>query len=264
MHEPCDQARLTETLSKIKKKYVILSGKGGVGKSTVSVNLAVALALSGRKTGLLDSDLHGPSVPKMLGIENEQLAGDDTHIVPVECFNGMLKVVSIQFLLRNLNDSVVWRGPLKHSVISQFIGYTVWGDIDYLIIDSPPGTGDEPLSVIQTANPDGAIIVTTPQDVATFDVKKSINFCDKMGIKVTGIIENMSGFVCPHCHEETAIFSKGGGERMAKEVGAEFLGRIPIDPSFVTLSDKGSVFVDKGEKSATLEALNSIIAKIAS
>jgi len=262
MHEPCDPQRLAETLSQIKKKYVILSGKGGVGKSTVSVNLAAALALSGKKTGLLDSDLHGPSVPKMLGIENEQLGGDDTHMIPVECYNGMLKVMSIQFLLRNLNDSVIWRGPLKHSVISQFIGYTLWGDIDYLIIDSPPGTGDEPLSVIQTAKPDGAIIVTTPQDIATFDVKKSIDFCDKLGLKITGIIENMSGFVCPHCHTETAIFGKGGGESMAEEVGAVFLGRIPIDPSFVSLSDKGHAFVDKGEKNATLQAMNAIISKI--
>jgi len=262
MHEPCDSGRLAETLSQIKKKYVILSGKGGVGKSTVSVNLAVALALSGRKTGLLDSDLHGPSVPKMLGIENEQIGGDDTHLEPVSCFDGMLKVMSVQFLLRNANDSVVWRGPLKHSVISQFIGYTIWGDIDFLIIDSPPGTGDEPLSVIQTAAPDGAIIVTTPQDVATFDVKKSIDFCDKMKLKVTGIIENMSGFVCPHCNTETAIFSSGGGERMASEVGAPFLGRIPIDPSFVSLSDKGHVFVDKGAESPTMRAMKSIIAKI--
>jgi len=262
MHEPCDPQRLAETLSQIKKKYVILSGKGGVGKSTVSVNLAAALALSGKKTGLLDSDLHGPSVPKMLGIENEQLGGDDTHMIPVECYNGMLKVMSIQFLLRNLNDSVIWRGPLKHSVISQFIGYTLWGDIDYLIIDSPPGTGDEPLSVVQSAMPDGAIIVTTPQEIATFDVKKSIDFCDKLKLKVVGIIENMSGFVCPHCNTETAIFSSGGGEKMADDVGAPFLGRIPIDPSFVSLSDKGHVFFDKGAESLAMNAMKSIIAKI--
>lgn len=262
MHEPCDPSRLAETLSVIGKKFVILSGKGGVGKSTVAVNLAVALAKSGKKTGLLDSDLHGPSVPKMLGLVDAAIDGDDTHLEPVDCFDGMLKVMSVQFMLRNVNDSVIWRGPLKHSVISQFIGYTIWGNLDYLIIDSPPGTGDEPLSVVQTAKPDGAIIVTTPQDVATHDVKKSIDFCDKLQLKVAGIIENMSGFVCPHCSKETAIFSTGGGERMAREVGAPFLGRIPIDPSFVALSDKGLAFVDKGENNVTMTAVKSIVDKI--
>jgi len=170
-HQGADEKRLLETLSGIKKKLVVLSGKGGVGKSTVSVNIAVGLALKGKKTGLLDTDLHGPSVPKMLGLEHFMISGDEQHLEPAVAFEGNLKVMSIQFMLRNLHDSVIWRGPLKHSVISQFIGHTVWGDLDYLIMDSPPGTGDEPLSVVQTAKPDGAIIVTTPQDVATFDVR---------------------------------------------------------------------------------------------
>ena len=161
-HEPCDPERLRTTLSNIDKKLVVLSGKGGVGKSTVSVNLAAGLAIKGMRAGLLDSDLHGPSVPKMLGLENVTLSGDETHLFPAETFDGRLKVMSVQFLLGGLHDSVIWRGPLKHSVISQFIGYTVWGDLDYLVIDSPPGTGDEPLSVVQTARPDGAVIVTTP------------------------------------------------------------------------------------------------------
>ena len=227
-HQGADENRLTETLVNIKKKYVVLSGKGGVGKSTVAVNLAVGLAIMGKRTGLLDTDLHGPSVPKMLGLENFLSSGDETHLEPAVRFDGNLKIMSVQFLLQNLHDSVIWRGPLKHAVISQFIGHTVWGELDYLIIDSPPGTGDEPLSVVQTAKPDAAIIVTTPQDVATFDVRKSIDFCSKLNLPVLGIIENMSGFICPHCKKETAIFSMGGGKRMAEELGIKFLGSVPI------------------------------------
>lgn len=164
-HQGADNKRLEETLRCVDKKIVVLSGKGGVGKSTVAVNLAVGLALQGYKTGLLDTDLHGPSVPKMLGLESFASSGDETHLEPAVQYNGLLKIMSVQFLLQNVNDSIIWRGPLKHAVISQFIGHTVWGELDYLIIDSPPGTGDEPLSVVQTAKPDGAVIVTTPQDV---------------------------------------------------------------------------------------------------
>ncbi len=263
-HSGADEQRLAETLSQIKKKYVILSGKGGVGKSTVAVNLAVGLALKGMKTGLLDTDLHGPSVPKMLGIEHFASSGDDTHLEPAVQYDGLLKIMSVQFLLRNLNDSVIWRGPLKHAVISQFIGHTVWGDLDFLIIDSPPGTGDEPLSVVQTAKPDAAIIVTTPQDVATFDVRKSIDFCDKLNLRVEGVIENMSGFICPHCQKETAIFSTGGGKRMAKEIGIPFLGSIPIDPLFVTRSDQGKALIDLKSSSESFKAIFSVIEKISS
>lgn len=261
-HQGADEKRLADTLSVIDKKLVILSGKGGVGKSTVAVNLAVGLALQGKKVGLLDTDLHGPSIPKMLGLEHFLSSGDQTHLEPAVLYNGMLKIMSVQFLLPNLNDSVIWRGPLKHAVISQFIGHTVWGPLEYLIIDSPPGTGDEPLSVVQTSNPDGAIIVTTPQQVATFDVRKSIDFCSKLNLPVIGIIENMSGFICPHCHEETAIFSSGGGKEMADELGISFLGSIPIDPQFVTLSDKGAAMIDSSEKSS--EAISRIIEKIVS
>jgi ATP-binding protein involved in chromosome partitioning len=240
-HEACDSKRLSETLGRIQHSYVVLSGKGGVGKSTVAVNLAVGCAKKGLKTGLLDSDLHGPSVPKMLGLENFVISGDETHLVPAERLDGKLKVMSVQFLLQNLHDSVIWRGPLKHSVISQFIGYTVWGDLDFLIIDSPPGTGDEPLSVVQTAKPQGAIIVTTPQDVATFDVRKSIDFCKKLDLAVFGVIENMSGFTCPHCGKVTDIFSSGGGKALALESGVQFLGSIPLLPEFVTISDRGAI-----------------------
>jgi Mrp family chromosome partitioning ATPase len=261
-HQGADDARLIETLQNIKKKLIVLSGKGGVGKSTVAVNLAVGLALKGKKTGLLDSDLHGPSVPKMLGLENFVTAGDETHLEPAVLYNGLLKVMSVQFLLQNLDDSVIWRGPLKHAVISQFIGHTTWGELDYLIIDSPPGTGDEPLSVVQTAKPDGAIIVTTPQGVAVFDVRKSIDFCNKMSLPVIGVIENMSGFVCPHCGKETAIFSSGGGKQMAESLGVPFLGAIPIDPGFVSQSDLGKAIIGSDAAGKSISALGGIIDKI--
>ena len=238
-HQGAEQERLRETLSAIKKKIVILSGKGGVGKSTVSVHLAVAAARKGLSSGLLDTDLHGPSVPKMLGLEEFMSSGDETHMTPAILFDNKLKVMSVQFLLQNLHDSVIWRGPLKHAVISQFIGHTVWGELDCLFIDSPPGTGDEPLSVVQTAHPDGAIVVTTPQTIATFDVRKSVDFCDKLQLPVLGIIENMSGFICPHCNKETPIFSSGGGHLLAESLSLPFLGSIPIDPQFVSYSDKG-------------------------
>ena len=261
-HQGADEQRLAETLSHIGRKYVVLSGKGGVGKSTVAVNLAVGLALRGKKTGLLDSDLHGPSVPKMLGLENFVTVGDDTHLTPAELHEGRLKVMSVQFLLQNLHDSVIWRGPLKHAVISQFIGHTEWGELDFLIIDSPPGTGDEPLSVIQTAKPDGAIIVTTPQDVATFDVRKSIDFCEKLKLPVTGVIENMSGFACSHCGQVTNIFGSGGGKRMADDYGVPFLGAIPIDPQFVVDSDIGKTFIESASGKTSTEAFTKIVEKI--
>jgi ATP-binding protein involved in chromosome partitioning len=245
-HAGVNEERLAETLSRIKHTYIILSGKGGVGKSTVAVNLAISLALRGKKTGLLDTDLHGPSVPKMLGLEKFLASGDETHLTPAEQYDGRLKVMSIQFLLRNLNDSVIWRGPLKHGVISQFIGYTLWGDLEYLIIDSPPGTGDEPLSVVQTAKPKGAIIITTPQEIATFDVRKSIDFCNKVEVPVTGVIENMSGFVCPHCGQVTDIFGKDGGKNMALDLGVPFLGTIPLLPDFVAMSDQGKAIAGTG------------------
>jgi Mrp family chromosome partitioning ATPase len=263
-HQGADEKRLAETLSTIGRKLVVLSGKGGVGKSTVAVNLAVGLALKGKKTGLLDSDLHGPSVPKMLGLERFVSSGDETHLEPAVQHDGLLKVMSVQFLLQNLHDSVIWRGPLKHAVISQFIGHTVWGALDYLIIDSPPGTGDEPLSVIQTAKPDGAVIVTTPQEVATFDVRKSIDFCEKLDLPLIGVIENMSGFVCPHCGTETAIFSTGGGQRLANDFGIDFLGAIPIDPQFVSRSDQGKAMIDAQSSGGSHQAIAAIIDKIVS
>jgi len=258
-HQGADEKRLAETLSSIGKKVVVLSGKGGVGKSTIAVNLAAGLALSGRKTGLLDSDLHGPSVPKMLGLQNFQTSGDETRLEPAVLYDGNLKVMSAQFLLQNLHDSVIWRGPLKHAVISQFIGHTVWGTLDYLIIDSPPGTGDEPLSVCQIIGElTGAVIVTTPQKVAAVDVRKSITFCHQLKVPVLGVIENMSGFVCPHCGKTTDILNSGGGARMAEEMKVPFLGAIPIDPQIVQACDDGTAFISRFAESPTAQIMHRI------
>jgi ATP-binding protein involved in chromosome partitioning len=238
-----DTAALHANMAGIKHKLLVLSGKGGVGKSTVAVNLALALAARGRATGILDIDIHGPSIPKLLGIEGEKLRGtEDGKILPLAC-NGNLKALSVGFMLGSPDDAVVWRGPLKYGIIKQFLKDAAWGVLDYLVIDSPPGTGDEPLSACQLIeNPDGAVIVTTPQDVALIDVRKSITFCRLLNMPVLGVVENMSGFACPHCGQVTDIFKSGGGERMASEMGVPFLGRIPIEPRIAAGADAGSAF----------------------
>ncbi|MDD5706286.1 MAG: iron-sulfur cluster carrier protein MrpORP [Kiritimatiellae bacterium] len=226
----------------IRHKIMVMSGKGGVGKSTVAANLAIALALEGRSVGLLDVDIHGPSIPKMLHLEEAVVQSSDGHIQPARV--GGVKVMSIGLLLRDRDEAVIWRGPLKMGAIKQFLEEVEWGQLDYLIVDSPPGTGDEPLSVCQLAAPlTGAVIVTTPQDVATADVRRSINFCRQLDLPVLGVVENMSGFVCPHCGTLTDIFKSGGGERMATDMGVPFLGRIPIDPAVGQACDDGKPFV---------------------
>jgi len=234
---------LHRRMCSIKHKILVLSGKGGVGKSTVAVNLAVALMLEGRRVGLLDCDIHGPSVPKMLRLEGAPVGkGDEGGIKPVEL--GGLKVMSIGFFLDNRDDAVIWRGPMKYSAIRQFLSDVEWGELDYLVIDLPPGTGDEPLSLIQLIeSPDGAVIVTTPQDVSTADVRRSIGFCRQLKLPVLGVVENMSGFVCPHCGTLTEIFKTGGGERMAKEMNEPFLGRISIDPKIGEACDEGMPYI---------------------
>jgi len=238
-----DQEKLTDRLSRIKHKVLVLSGKGGVGKSTVAVNLAVALAAAGKKTGLLDVDIHGPSVPKMLGLENMPLHGTGESISPLEIGDN-LRVMSIGLLLRSTDDAVIWRGPMKMGVIRQFLSDVEWGDLDYLIIDSPPGTGDEPLSVAQLIpDADGAVIVTTPQSVALIDVRKCVTFCRQLGLPVIGVVENMSGFVCPHCGERTELFTSGGGGEMAGDMEIPFLGAVPFDPAVVLAADRGEPFV---------------------
>jgi Mrp family chromosome partitioning ATPase len=261
-HQGVDEQQVKKTLSRIRKKIVVLSGKGGVGKSTVTVGMALCSAAAGKKTGLLDTDLHGPTVVKMLGVENNSVTGDGTVIEPVHLHGNNLKVMSVQFLLQNINDSVIWRGPLKHSVISQFIGLTNWGELDTLFIDSPPGTGDEPLSVVQTAHPDGAVVVTTPQRIATFDVRKSIDFCRKLSLPVLGIIENMSGFVCPHCGTKTDIFSTGGGKNLADDFDLPFLGSLPIEPRMVYFHDEGGAGTGSDDSLVHRDIFNDILEKL--
>jgi ATP-binding protein involved in chromosome partitioning len=247
-----EKRELEENLSRIKHKFVVLSGKGGVGKSTVAVNLAVSLADRGYSVGLLDIDIHGPSIPKLLGIEDRKPYADEYNkMVPVT-YNASLKVISIGFLLQRNEDAIIWRGPLKYGVIKQFLKDVSWGELDYLIIDSPPGTGDEPLSVCQLIdNADGALIVTTPQDVALLDVKKSITFCRKLNMPIIGVIENMSGFTCPHCGERIEIFKSGGGKRMSEEMNVPFLGSIPIDANITSMGDAGKPFVSESDDASS-------------
>lgn len=256
-----EQQSLQEKMARIRHKFIVMSGKGGVGKSTVAVNLAIALSLAGKKTGLLDVDIHGPSIPKMLKLEGCALEVKKGAIIPLE--KAGLKVMSIGFMLRQSDDALIWRGPMKMNVIKQFLTDVAWGELDYLIIDCPPGTGDEPLSVCQLAAPlDGAVIITTPQDVATADVRKSITFCRKLELPVTGIVENMSGFACPHCQTVTDIFNSGGGERMATDMQVPFLGKIPLDPAVGQACDAGLPFIYHHNKSATAQALEKIVQSI--
>ena len=245
---------LQARLSTIGRRYLVLSGKGGVGKSTVAANLATALATIGHRTGLMDVDIHGPSIPRLLGIRDSKLTqNDQDELMPVQI--GPLKVMSIGFMLPSEEEALIWRGPMKYNAIKQFLSDVNWGELDFLIADAPPGTGDEPLAIAQLlGRVDGAIIVTTPQDIATTDVKKCITFCNKAQIPVTGVIENMSGLICPHCGEEIELFKKGGGERMAKEMNVPFLGSIPIDPQICTASDEGTPFVERFKSSPAAKA----------
>ncbi|KAI8908858.1 hypothetical protein PhCBS80983_g01023 [Powellomyces hirtus] len=234
-------------LSKVKHIVLVLSGKGGVGKSTVTTELALSLVEEGKRVGVLDIDLTGPSVPRMFGLENHQVHQASTGWVPVYTNESKsLAVMSLGFLLQNKDDAVVWRGPKKTAMIKQFLEDVAWGDIDYLLIDTPPGTSDEHIAVVENLrdyNPDGAVIVTTPQAVALADVRKELNFCHKTKIPILGVVENMSGFICPYCTECSDIFSKGGGEAMAKEFNVDFLGRVPIDPTLTALIEaEGGTF----------------------
>jgi len=257
-----ERRELQSRLCRIKHKIVILSGKGGVGKSTVAVNLATALMLSGRRVGLLDVDIHGPSIPTLLGLERERIHGSEDGLLPIDI--GGLKVMSLGFLLQNQDDAVIWRGPMKMSVIKQFLKDVAWGDLDYLIIDSPPGTGDEPLSVCQLIGQlDGAVIVTTPQKVAAVDVRKSVTFCRRLGVPVLGVVENMSGFVCPKCGEVTQILPSGGGPRIAKDMNVPLLGSIPMDPKIAEAGDSGRAMLGQDPDSPMARAMDEIIARIA-
>lgn len=236
---------LRETLQAIRHKVFVLSGKGGVGKSTVAVNLAASLAARGYETGILDIDIHGPNVSKMLGIEGWTLSsgGKQDKIAPFRPFPN-LKVISMAGLLPDSDAPVIWRGPLKMAAIRQFLQDVDWGPLDFLIVDSPPGTGDEPLSVAQLIpEADGALIVTTPQEVALLDSRKCVYFARKLNLPVLGIVENMSGMRCPHCDGHIPLFSEGGGKSAAEELGVPFLGALPIAPDMPEHCDKGQPYV---------------------
>jgi Mrp family chromosome partitioning ATPase len=256
-----DDSKLKARLSRIRRKIIVMSGKGGVGKSTVAVNLAMSAMMSGQRVGLLDVDLHGPSVPTMLGLEGQRLVSGEEGMLPIEI--GGLKVLSVGFLLKSADDPVIWRGPMKIGVIRQFIEDVDWGDLDLLVIDAPPGTGDEPLTVCQLIpDLDGAVIVTTPQKVAAVDVRKSINFCKEMGVTVLGVVENMSGFACPKCGEVTPILRANGGRAMAKEMNVPFLGSIPIDPLIAESGDAGKAFVESAARSPAAGAFREIVREL--
>ena len=236
------EASIKVNLAHIKNKILVMSGKGGVGKSTVAVNIAKGLANRGFKTGLLDVDLHGPSVPRMLGLFGLATANQEA-IIPMAVGDN-LKVVSIEVLTDQKDQAVIWRGPLKIGVIRQFVADVEWGDLDYLVIDSPPGTGDEPLSVVQTIPDAKAVLVTTPQEISLADVRKSISFCKQVNLEMLGLVENMSGLICPHCGKSIDLFHSGGGLGLAELNEIPFLGAVPLDPQVVRSADDGKALVD--------------------
>jgi Mrp family chromosome partitioning ATPase len=255
------KVKVEQSLKKIKNKFIVMSGKGGVGKTSTSVNLSIVLADKGLKVGIMDVDLHGPDVPRMLGIKDILDINED-HMLKPASVSQNLKAVSIESLMPKKDDAIMWRGPLKYSAIQQFIGDVAWGELDFLIIDSPPGTGDEPLTVAQTIPDARAIIVTTPQEIALADVRKSINFCKAVKMPIFGIIENMSGFACPNCGEMIELFGSGGGEKTAQEFGLTFLGRIPFDPNMVVCGDSGICYQKAHADSRITQALVEIAEKM--
>ena len=261
--KPSDQDRaVIESLKQIKNKFIIMSGKGGVGKTSVSVNLAMALAGQGYQVGIMDVDLHGPDVPRMLGLKG-LLDLNANHKLAPKRYSENLSAVSIESLSAGKDDAIIWRGPIKYSAIRQFISEVDWGALDYLIIDAPPGTGDEPLTVAQTIKDAKAIIVTTPQEVSLADVRKSINFCKTVKMDIFGLIENMSGFACPHCGKEMNLFGTGGGEKTANAMEINFLGRIPFDPKMVACGDEGTCYLETFADAPVSQAFASVAQKMA-
>ncbi|MEE4264520.1 MAG: Mrp/NBP35 family ATP-binding protein [Desulfobacteraceae bacterium] len=255
-------AAVNQSLGNIKNKLLVMSGKGGVGKTSTSVNLSIALANKGFKVGIMDVDLHGPDVPRMLGLQGAPEVNQNKKLNPLR-YSDNLKAISIECLTPNKDDAIIWRGPLKFSAIKQFIGEVEWGNLDFLIIDSPPGTGDEPLTVAQTISDAKAVIVTTPQEVALADVRKSINFCKTVKMGIFGLLENMSGFSCPHCSEIIELFGSGGGEKTAAQMGIPFLGKIPFDPKMVTCGDSGACYQDVHAESEVTKAFGRVAESLA-
>jgi len=255
--------KINHRMGKIKYKLIIISGKGGVGKSMVAVNLAYGLLFQGKTVGILDIDIHGPSLAKMLGIESQKLVSTNNELIEPITINPHLKAVTIASLLEDTDTPVIWRGPLKMKLISQFLGDVNWGELDYLIIDSPPGTGDEPLSIVQLVpGLSGAIIVTTPQKIALLDSRKSVSFAKTLKVPVIGIIENMSGLICPHCGKKIDLFKSGGGEKAATELKVNFLGRIPIEPAIVDSTDQGRPFIKAWGKTHSARIMDEIVGKV--
>ncbi|KAI1460279.1 nucleotide-binding protein [Annulohypoxylon moriforme] len=259
---------ISERLSGVKHKILVLSGKGGVGKSTFTSLLGHAFATNDDMTiGIMDTDICGPSIPKMMGVESETIHISSTGWSPVWVADN-LGVMSIQFMLPNRDDAVIWRGPKKNGLIKQFLKEVEWGNMDFLLVDTPPGTSDEHLSVnsfLKESGIDGAVMVTTPQEVALLDVRKEIDFCKKAGIRVLGLVENMSGFVCPKCTHESQIFkaTTGGGAALAKEMGIPFLGEVPLDPRIGMACDYGESFFDAYPDSPACKALKSVVRGVA-
>jgi len=251
--------KVKENMSKIKHKILVLSNKGGVGKSSVAINLACALSGKGFKVGILDADLHGPSVAKMLGFEGKKLQGSSEGIIPITISSNLI-AVSMASLIETSDMPLIWRGPLKMMALKQFLGEVEWGNLDFLIIDSPPGTGDEPLSICQLIPElEGGVIVTTPQGVALLDSRKCVNFLKNLKIPILGIIENMSGLKCPYCGKNIDLFKSGGGEKVALEFNIPFLGKIPIDINLVESSDEGKPYILQYKNSETAQVFNKIV-----
>lgn len=257
-----EERKIKDRMDRVKHKIAVISGKGGVGKTIVTVNLAMAFAKRGYQVGVLDADIHGPCVPKMLGMHGQRLQVGPPGVFPAVGPLG-IKVVSMDFLLPSEESPVIWRGPLKMTAIRQFLADILWGTLDFLLIDLPPGTGDEPLSVIQLLpEMDGVVIVTIPSEVSQIVVKKAVTFAQKLNVHVLGIIENMSEFVCPKCGAETDIFRTGGGEKIARELLVPFLGKIPVDPEICKASDEGVPFIKEYPESASTKAFMQIVEKI--
>jgi Mrp family chromosome partitioning ATPase len=251
--------QVREAMKGVKHKIVILSGKGGVGKTTVATNLAMSFAKKGKAVGLLDVDIYGPNVPKLLGLEGQHPVAQDQKIHPVMGPLGV-KVMSMAFLLRNTDDAVAWRGPLVGKAISQFLSDVTWGDLELLVVDLPPGTGDEILSILQQIpNIDGVVIVSTPQEVAVMDARRAVQLVKKMNVPVLGIIENMAEFVCPECGKSYKLFGEGAAKKATEDYGIDHLGTLPLDPRVIKLSDEGTPFVIKEPDSEVAKSFEAVV-----